>query len=255
MRRAPHRANAKRTVSVFNFELPPAATRGRGLPGRGPRLHSHGDGGPAVGPAGPLLGRLRSRVQPPARRARLDRPDLAQAVRRTGALVPRALRAARGAAGRRRAGRRALGGRAPERTAAAALRHRGPARALPAADRARRAFLRHRHERAGLRLGPGLDPHAGGAPGRRVRRQRHQGVDQQRAPQPVRDRALPHRGRARQEARGALAVSRRSQIARDHRSGRSSTWPARTTSTRSSSRMPSCQRTCGWAATAMAGSR
>ena len=52
--------------------------------------------------------------------------------------------------------------------------------------------------------------------GRRLRRQRHQDVDQQRPPLPVRDRALPHRGRARQEARGALAVPGRPEVARHH---------------------------------------
>ncbi len=53
---------------------------------------------------------------------------------------------------------------------------------LPA-HRARRAGLRHRHERAGLGLRSRVDPHARGPKvGRRLRRQRHQGVDEQRAP-------------------------------------------------------------------------
>ena len=40
-----------------------------------------------------------------------------------------------------------------------ALRHRGAEAGVPAGDRAGRVLLRHRHERAGLRLGPGERAH------------------------------------------------------------------------------------------------
>ena len=50
-------------------------------------------------------------------------------------------------------------GRPAERAHAAPLRHRGTAPALPAPDRAGRAGLRHRDERAGLGLGPRLGAH------------------------------------------------------------------------------------------------
>ena len=91
--------------------------------------------------------------------------------------------------------------------------------------------------------------------GRRLRRQRHQGVDQQRPSLPVRDRALPHAGRPGQEARGALAVPGRSEVAGhhhppDHRPGRLAPLQRG-----ASSRTPSCPRTCGSAARATAGSR
>ena len=72
----------------------------------------------------------------------------------------RALRGARGDAGGGRAGGRALGRRPPERPAAAALRHRGAAPALPAANRRGEVLFAHRHERAGLGLRPRLRPHA-----------------------------------------------------------------------------------------------
>ena len=79
------------------------------------------------------VGRLRPRVLEEGGRARLDRHDVAQEVRRPRAHRARALRRARGDAGGGRAGERALGGRPPERPAAPPLRHRGAAPALPAA--------------------------------------------------------------------------------------------------------------------------
>ena len=88
-------------------------------------------------------------------------------------------------------------------------------------------------------------PHPRRARGGRLQGQRHQGVDEQCPHLRVHDRALPHQGRARQEARGALAVPRRHQDARGSASGPSSTSRASITSTRWSSRTPSCPRTCG----------
>src|SRR5262249_23478956 len=69
-----------------------------------------------------LVGRLRSRVQLESRRPRLDRPDVAQEIWRPRAVRARALRDARGDAGRRRARLRPLDRRPAERPALAALR-------------------------------------------------------------------------------------------------------------------------------------
>ena len=170
-------------------------------------------------------------------RARLDRHDVAEAVRRS-----RAHASSSATSCWRRCWRRARRCRAhwvadrQSGPAAAALRHRGAAAALPAAHRARRAGLRHRDERARLGLGPRLHPHARREGAGRLQGQRHQGLDEQRAPLRLHDRALPHPGRAGQEARGAHAVPRRPQDRRASRSGRSSTSRAGTTSTRWTSR-------------------
>src|SRR6266581_5729578 len=175
--------------------------RGAGVPARAVQRRQAGD-------PGQVLGRLRPRVLAPRRRARLDRHDVAQEVRRPRAELPRALRGPRGDARGGRSGERPLGGRPPERPAAAALRHGRAAGEDPARHRARRARLRDRHERARLRLRPRVDPHPGGARRRRLRRQRHQGLDEQRAHLRLLDRALPDADRARQEARGVDAVPR-----------------------------------------------
>jgi hypothetical protein len=105
---------------------------------------------------------------------------------------------------------------ADRRAAAPALRDGGAARAVPAPNRARGAGLRHRDERAGLGLRPGLDPYARRAGQRRLQGQRHQGLDEQRAPVRLHDRAVPDARRPRQEARGPLAVPRGYQVARHH---------------------------------------
>ena len=107
---------------------------------------------------------------------------------------------------RRRAGVRPLDRRSPVRPAAPALRHRGAAAEVPAGDRARRAVVRDRHERARLGLRPRLAAHARRAGARRLSRQRHQGVDEQRAPGRLHDRDVPHEPRPGEKARGALAV-------------------------------------------------
>ena len=73
------------------------------------------------------------------------------------------------------------------------LRHRGAAAGDPAAHRRGRVLLRHRDERARLRLRPRLDPHEGGAQrGRRLGGQRRQGVDVERPPLALRDHAGAH---------------------------------------------------------------
>src|SRR5690606_23631971 len=62
-----------------------------------------------------------------------------------------------------------------------------------AGDRAGRVLLRHRHERAGLRLGPGERPHHRRARRRRLGPEPHQGVVDRRAPRPRLPRPGPHR--------------------------------------------------------------
>ena len=111
--------------------------RGGGAARRGPHLPQAGAGPVPARGARALLGRLQPRLLAPHGRARLDRHDVAEEVRRPRAHRARALRGARGDAGRGRAGERALGGRPPERPAAPALRHRGAAPALSSANLSR----------------------------------------------------------------------------------------------------------------------
>ena len=137
------------------------------------------------------------------------------------------------------------------------LRHRGAAAGDPAAHRRGRVLLRHRDERARLRLRPRLDPHQGGPQRRRrLGGQRRQGVDVQRAPLALRDRAGAHLAVGlREPARRHVAAARRPVAARASRSARSASSPAATTSTRSCSRTSSSPATCCSARRATAGTR
>ncbi|CAA9260049.1 MAG: FadE30, partial [uncultured Blastococcus sp.] len=163
------------------------AGRGAGIPRRRARGRHVRD------PRGHLAVRCRPGVLPQAGGARVARHDVAQGVRRPRAVGDGALRGHRGAAGRGGSGGRALDRRPAVRSQPARLRHGGAAAGDPAAHRGGGVLLRHRDERAGLRLGPRVDPHQGEP--RRVRRlggRRRQGVDVERAPLPLRDRAGAH---------------------------------------------------------------
>ena len=163
----------------------PVAARMRGAARRGARLPGRRDGRRAGGQTRAQLGGLEPRVHAQHGRARLDRHDLAQALRRRRTLVARALCRARGDARRRRPGGRALGRRPPERAAADALFARRAGAAVRAAHRARRSVLLHRHERARLRLRPRVDPHQGRPHRAGLADQRPQGVDLARPPAPT----------------------------------------------------------------------
>ena len=129
-------------------------------------------------------------------------------------------------------------------------------RALPAPDRARRARLRHRHERARLGLRPGLHPHArraASAGGYKVNGTKVWTSNAHLSDYMIalfRTKVVPDK---KHEGLSQFLVD--TQDARASRSGRSSTSRASTTSTRWSSRTPSCPRTCGSARRARAGSR
>ena len=220
---------------VHAVELPsrPPRRRVRSLPSRGPRLPRQRAQGRHLGQRQPLLGRLEPGAEPQARRPRLDRHDLAEAVRRRRALVPRPLHLHRGAARGRRARRRALGRRPPERTALHPLRQRRAEAHLPAADHARRGLLLDRHERARRRLRPGVDPQQGRARRRRLAPDRHQDLDLGRAPQPLDDRAGAHRAPGRRSPRRDEPVPGRSQVVgRPHRPPDHATSPATRASTK-----------------------
>jgi len=115
-------------------------------------------------------------IQPPARRAQLDRLPLACGLRR---------------ARRQR------------------LRHADDQRGVA---RRRRHLLRHWHERARRGLRPRVRAHAGRAFRRALAARRPQGLDQRRPYRALRDRAVPHRPRRPQGApRRAEPVHRRSE--------------------------------------------
>ena len=139
----------------------------------------------------------------------------------------------------------------------AALRHRGAAAGDPAADRGGRVLLRDRHERAGLRLRPRLDPHPR-HPQRRRRLggQRRQGLDVERARLALRDRAGAHRaGRPRRTGTRACRSCWSTCRCRASRSTRSGSSTAGTTSTRWCSTTSSSPATCCSARRATAGTR
>ena len=244
-------------MSIFRFELLDLPPEAEALPGRGarvPRARRWATGRRVQ--RGALLGRPRPRVQPQGRRARLDRHDVAEAYggHERSALERYVVLEEMLAAGR--AGRRALGGGPPERAAAPALRHRGAAAALPAADRARRARVRHRHERAGLGLGPRA--RSAPAPSARTAATSSTAPRCGRATPTSRDYMIAlfrTAGRARQEARGALAVPRRPQDAGDHHPADRRPRRRAPLQRGASSRTPSCPTTCGSATRARAGSR
>ena len=157
----------------------------------------------------------------PGRRTRLDRHDLAQALRRTGALVSRPLRRDRGNARGRRAVRGALVRRSPDRAEPAALWHRSTAPAFPAGDRARRILFRARHERAefGFRSCVGQD--ARGARAERLARHRPESVDELGAQGACVLRAVPHVARHRQPPRRIVAARSSSSMRPASQCGRS----------------------------------
>ena len=86
-----------------------AAARMRGVAGRGARVHRRGARRRALGAEQRFRQPSVGGVQPAARRARLDRHDLAQALWRRRAQHARTLCRDRGIAGGRRAGRRRTG--------------------------------------------------------------------------------------------------------------------------------------------------
>ena len=151
-------------------------------------------GGSRPGDQPPLAG-----VQPALRRGRVHRHDLACALRRGRAELPRTLRGHRGAAGGGRAGMGTLGRRPAERPDAHALRPGGGARRDPAAHRGRRVLLLHRDERAGLGLRPLLRQVPGRAGEGRVEGQRPQDLDEQRPPLALHDRAAAHLSAGRRQ--------------------------------------------------------
>src|SRR5947208_2194873 len=214
------RAAQAREVQLADADLPLRAGRaasGSGGPARaGARVPAPGARRRAAGAARTLVGRLRPRVQPQDGRARLDRDDVAQALRRPRAQRARALRRARGDAGRRRAGVGALDRRPPVRAAAPALRHRGAAPEIPAGHRAWRALVRDRHERARRGFGPGVAPHARRAGRRWLSSQRHHGVHEHRASgHAAPDVAVGRRhaaGRREPEPRGGGGQGRRHHV-------------------------------------------
>ena len=148
---APRPGQLRNGCEQFQLRTAGAAGADRGAAARSARVPARGARGHDAARARAYLAGLRCRVQPQARREGVDRDDLAARVRRPGAQRAGALRAARGTAGRGCAGGGALDCRPPERHAAAALRPRGSAAALPAGDGPRRAVLLHRHERARIR--------------------------------------------------------------------------------------------------------
>ena len=119
------------------------------------RLHRRGSGGRHLraGPARPRR-HARSRLQPTRRRQGLDRHDLAEKIRRARAQFSRTLRRDRGIPRRQRAGAPAFCRRPAERADLAQIRARAHQAGHSAAHLPRRIVLRHRHERAGLRLRP-----------------------------------------------------------------------------------------------------
>ena len=175
-------------------------------------------------------------VQPQARRARLDRPDLA----------------ARYGGGERSALERyvvieeMLAAGAPVAAHWVADRQSGPLllrygteeqrAALAAAHLSRRDLLLHRHERARLRLGPRVDPHARRARRRRLAPEWYASSGRATRSDSHYMIALCRTGDAaedRHEGLSQLLVDARAR--RGSPSARSSTSPATTTSTRSSS--------------------
>ena len=218
------------TLQAFRFdpvELPPAAqgtAQGSArVPRREPRLTRQPP-------------RLRPGVQPQDGRARLDRHDLAEAVRRPRTHRVRTLRGDRGDAGRRRAGRLPLDRRSAERPEHPALRHRRAEGLLPAAHRARRTVVLHRHERAGFRLRSRRHAHPRGEGRWRLPHQRQQAVDLERASRRLHDPVLQdgrrRTGRGRSPCRrdavpgGPEELARHRDPAGDQPAGRASLQPA-----------------------------
>ena len=113
-------------------------------------------------------------------------------IRRSRAQLPRALRGHRGIPRRERAGAPAFRRRPPERPDPAEIRARARQDGHPAAHLPRRGLLRHRHERAGLGLGPVRCENAGDEDERRLAHQRHQDLDQQCAHRRLHDRPVSH---------------------------------------------------------------
>ena len=110
-----------------------AAAAGRRPAGRGAGVPGGGTGGRLVGPApGRLAHRVGRAVQRRAGPARLAGHDDPGRVRRSRGIGPGSLCGHRGAARGRCAGGRALDRGPADRPVADALRHRGPAPALPA---------------------------------------------------------------------------------------------------------------------------
>ena len=193
------------------------AARMRGAAPGSPRLYRRRTRRRALDPEQRFRLAPRRRFQPPPRRARLDRHDLAEALRRRRAQLSRTLYGHRGTARGRRAGRVPLDRRPAERAAAAALWQRRAARDFSARHLPRRNLFRDRHERAGFGLRPGLDPHPRDPGLRRLRGDRREGVDELRARVALRDHAGAHRyARPEEPPCRAVAADRRSEGAGGH---------------------------------------
>ena len=108
------------------------------------------------------------------------------------AQLPRALRGDGRIPRRQRAGAAAFRRRPAERAGAAQIRARAREGRHPAAHLPRRTVLRHRHERARLRLRPVRGQDQGDQGRRRLEDQRLQDLDQQRAYRRLHARPVPH---------------------------------------------------------------
>ena len=139
--------------------------------------------------------------------------------------------------------RRPLDRRPAVRSADPQARQRARAPVDPAEDRGRRMLFRHRHERAGFRLRPRRGAHATPTRSTAAGASTAQDLDLQRASRALSDRAGADRAAQRGPPCRPVAVHRRYQDGRRHRSGRSSISPAATSSTRSSSATASCRMT------------
>jgi hypothetical protein len=190
----PHRRGESHEQQLVDPGARATLRGGRAGTGGGPRVPRRRVGRRHVPDArGHLAVRRRPGLLEEARRARLAGDDLAQAVRRPRAVGDGALRRHRRAARRGCPGGRALDRRPAVRAEPAQVRHRAAAAGDPAADRRGGVLLRHRDERAGLGLRPRLDPYEGDPQRRRrLGGQRCQGLDVERAPRPLRDRAGAH---------------------------------------------------------------
>src|SRR5438094_2698501 len=156
----------------------------------------------------PALARDRARLAAEALRGRVGSDLLAARARRPGRDRHRALALRRGARsrGRAAAGRRRL--RRPDRLGHPPPRHRGAAPALSRPAARGRGPLVPGLLRARRRLRPGGAAHPRRAPGRRLRRERPEGVDQLRRRRRLVLPPLPHRARGAEAPRPEPAPRR-----------------------------------------------
>ena len=106
--------------------------------------------------------------------------------------------------------------RSPDRAHAHAVRHRGPAGAVPARHHRRHLVVVDRHERARRRQRRGRHPHPGRARRRRLDRHRHQDLDQRRPRCRLVLPDRPHRSRRPTPCRPVRADRRPARPGRVH---------------------------------------